>query len=46
MSGQPVIGEVLKVLPWTIELTIVSLILGIAIGVPLGVWAADPPQPR
>ena len=40
VSGQPVIGEVLKVLPWTIQLTIVSLILGIAIGVPLGVYAA------
>jgi peptide/nickel transport system permease protein len=40
VSGQPVIGEVLKVLPWTIQLTIVSLILGIAIGVPAGVYAA------
>jgi peptide/nickel transport system permease protein len=40
VSGQPVIGEVLKVLPWTIQLTVVSLILGIAIGVPLGVYAA------
>ena len=34
VSGQPVIGEVMKVLPWTIQLTVVSLILGIAI-VPL-----------
>ena len=40
VSGQPVIGEVLKVLPWTIQLTIVSLILGIAIGIPAGVYAA------
>src|SRR4029453_1495819 len=24
MTGQPVIGEVLRVLPWTIELTVVS----------------------
>ena len=40
ISGQPVIGEVLKVLPWTIELTLVSLILGIALGVPAGVYAA------
>jgi peptide/nickel transport system permease protein len=40
ISGQPVIGEVLKVLPWTIELTIVSLIIGIALGVPAGVYAA------
>ena len=34
VTGQPVIGEVLRVLPWTIELTVVSLILGIVIGVP------------
>src|SRR5881397_2434776 len=40
VSGQPVIGEVLKVLPWTIQLTLVSLIIGIAIGVPAGVYAA------
>jgi peptide/nickel transport system permease protein len=40
MTGQPVIGEVLKVLPWTIELTVLSLLLGIAIGVPAGVYAA------
>jgi glutathione transport system permease protein len=40
VTGQPVISEVLRVLPWTIELTVVSLILGIAIGVPAGVYAA------
>ncbi|MCB1970769.1 MAG: ABC transporter permease [Geminicoccaceae bacterium] len=40
VTGQPVIGEVLKVLPWTIELTVVSLVLGAVIGIPLGVWAA------
>jgi peptide/nickel transport system permease protein len=40
VTGQPVIGEVLKVLPWTIQLTVVSLILGIVIGVPAGVYAA------
>ncbi|WP_439495195.1 ABC transporter permease [Bosea sp. (in: a-proteobacteria)] len=40
VTGRPVIQEVLAVLPWTIELTIVSLILGILLGVPLGVWAA------
>jgi len=40
ISGQPVIGEVLKVLPWTIELTFVSLIIGIVLGVPAGVYAA------
>ena len=40
VSGRPVLAEVLNVLPWTLELTIVSLALGIVIGVPLGVWAA------
>ena len=40
VTGRPVIDEIMKVLPWTIELTVVSLILGLLIGVPLGVWAA------
>jgi glutathione transport system permease protein len=40
VSGRPVLAQVLNVLPWTLELTIVSLALGIIIGVPLGVWAA------
>ena len=40
VSGRPVISEVLKVLPATLELTFAALILGAVIGVPLGVWAA------
>jgi peptide/nickel transport system permease protein len=40
VTGQPVIGEVMKVLPWTLELTVVSILIGSVIGVPLGVWAA------
>ena len=40
MTGRPVITEILKVLPWTLELSAVSLALGAAIGVPLGVWSA------
>ena len=40
VTGQPVLAEVLNVLPWTLELTLVSLALGVVIGVPLGVWAA------
>ena len=40
VTGRPVIEEVMKVLPWTIELTVVSLLFGCAIGIPLGVWAA------
>ena len=40
VTGRPVIQEILKVLPATIELTLVSLVLGVAVGVPLGVWSA------
>jgi peptide/nickel transport system permease protein len=40
VTGRPVIAEILNVLPATIELTLVSLVLGAVIGVPLGIWAA------
>jgi glutathione transport system permease protein len=40
VSGRPVISEILKVLPVTLELTFAALILGAVIGIPLGVWAA------
>jgi glutathione transport system permease protein len=40
VSGRPVIQEILKVLPATLELTFVSLILGAVVGIPLGVWSA------
>jgi peptide/nickel transport system permease protein len=40
VTGRPVIQEILAVLPWTIELTVLSLAIGTVIGVPLGVWAA------
>jgi ABC-type dipeptide/oligopeptide/nickel transport system permease component len=40
VSGRPVIQEVTAVLPHTLDLTISSLILGSAIGIPLGIWAA------
>ena len=40
VSGRPVIQEILKVLPATLELTFVSLILGAIVGIPLGVWSA------
>ncbi|WP_108660751.1 ABC transporter permease [Acuticoccus kandeliae] len=40
VSGRPVIQEIMKVLPDTLELTIASLILGVIMGVPLGVWSA------
>jgi peptide/nickel transport system permease protein len=40
VTGRPVIEEIMKVLPWSIELTLVSLALGTLFGLPLGVWAA------
>ncbi|MCR4269171.1 ABC transporter permease [Nitratireductor sp. ZSWI3] len=40
VSGRPVIQEILKVLPATLELTFVSLLLGALFGIPLGVWSA------
>jgi glutathione transport system permease protein len=40
VTGRPVIQEVMSVLPWTVELTLASLVIGALIGVPLGVWAA------
>ena len=40
VSGRPVIEEILKVLPATIELTVVSLVIGAVLGIPLGVWSA------
>src|SRR6056297_2362875 len=40
VSGRPVIAEILNVLPATIELTVAALILGAAVGIPLGVWSA------
>lgn len=41
VTGRPVIQEVLNVLRWTIELTLAALMLGAALGIPLGVWAAS-----
>jgi glutathione transport system permease protein len=40
VTGRPVIEEIMKVLPWTIELTLVSLLIGTIIGLPLGVWSS------
>lgn len=40
VTGKPVLAEVARVLPYTIELTVISLILGSIIGIPLGVWSA------
>jgi glutathione transport system permease protein len=40
ISGRPVMQEILKVLPATIELTVAALLIGVVIGLPLGVWSA------
>lgn len=40
VTGRPVTQEILRVLPYTMELTIAALMLGVILGVPTGVWAA------
>jgi ABC-type dipeptide/oligopeptide/nickel transport system permease component len=40
MNNQNVVGLILYNLPYTIELTLVALLMGVAAGLPLGVWAA------
>lgn len=40
VSGNPIVQEVGAVLPFTIELTVAALLLGVAVGVPLGTWSA------
>jgi len=39
-TGRTVLEEVALVLPWTIELTLASILIGVVMGIPLGVWAA------
>jgi len=40
MNGASVLGLIARNLPYTIELTLVALVMGVAAGVPLGVLAA------
>ncbi|PWL18907.1 ABC transporter permease [Falsochrobactrum shanghaiense] len=40
ITGRPISTEILSVLPYTLELTFASLLLGVLLGVPMGVWAA------
>ncbi|MHA1153037.1 MAG: ABC transporter permease [Alphaproteobacteria bacterium] len=40
VTGNPILSEVANVIPYTIDLTVVSLILGAVIGIPLGTWSA------
>ncbi|MDE2289666.1 MAG: ABC transporter permease [Burkholderiales bacterium] len=39
-SGRSVLHEVAQVLPWTLQLTLAAIAIGVALGLPLGVWAA------
>jgi ABC-type dipeptide/oligopeptide/nickel transport system permease component len=39
-TGNPVILEVMRVLPWTLELTVAAMAVALAFGLPLGVLAA------
>jgi ABC-type dipeptide/oligopeptide/nickel transport system permease component len=40
VSGRPIIEEIVAVMPHTIDLTVAALIIGSALGIPLGIWAA------
>lgn len=40
LSGKSVLGEVMEVLPYTIDLTAAGVLIGVAFGVPLGVLTA------
>ena len=40
VSGKPVLAEMLKVLPYTIDLTVFAMVFGLLCGVPLGVISA------
>ena len=40
VTHRPVWGEVANVLPYTIELTLSALVIGVALGLPLGIAAA------
>jgi ABC-type dipeptide/oligopeptide/nickel transport system permease component len=39
-SGRTVLQEVALVLPWTLQLTAAAILIGVAFGLPLGIWAA------
>ncbi len=40
ISGRPVAEQVLQALPYSLELTVVSILVGIALGIPTGVYTA------
>lgn len=40
LTGSPVVDDILRVLPATIELATIAILVGVGLGVPLGVYAA------
>ncbi|OZI63046.1 ABC transporter permease [Bordetella genomosp. 11] len=40
ITNRPVLSEVARVLPYTIELTVAAIVIGVVVGLPLGVIAA------
>ena len=40
VTGRPILAEVGAVLPHTIDLTLASMVIGIVVGIPVGIWAA------
>ncbi|PZW43647.1 peptide/nickel transport system permease protein/glutathione transport system permease protein [Humitalea rosea] len=40
VTNRPILSEVRAVLPHTVDLTLASMVIGVAIGVPVGIWAA------
>jgi peptide/nickel transport system permease protein len=44
LTGQSAMGLILERMPATLELAVVSMLLSILVGVPLGIWAGLKPQ--
>ncbi len=40
VTGRPIVSEVAAVLPHTLDLTGAAMVIGTAVGVPVGIWAA------
>ncbi|WP_310385698.1 ABC transporter permease [Roseateles sp.] len=40
LTARPVLDDIIRVFPATIELATMGIIIGVGVGVPLGVWAA------
>jgi len=40
VTNRPILDEVAAVLPHTIDLTLASMLIGVVVGVPVGIWAA------